>query len=233
MTKAPITIGAFATDKTLDAILRLLAAQGATIAVDRIDLDAAGSSIRGAIGFFRTSSKPLPVEHHFDGDDEEAIEHQRRGARDHLPIAAPAPLVLDVDGFLGTMPSAGVDIRPPDLDANYRPYAPASTELNGESDAQLLIVSQLETHKNSEIAAVAKNLLRPVAARGLPISGDREAELMRIANNFAGYRSSHLAAAGAFLAKGKHTRFPDNSEFYGAIGRAARPGASADALKAA
>lgn len=207
-----ITLPVTTNDDMLAAMLRLIAAQGLAIEVDAIE-------------------RPSP-----DDAERLLLSVELPGAV-QPSLAAEFERLAAVDASVGVV-TAGVlqgdtsDWLPPDPDAVYRPRgSDADTDdKRDEIDKQLLIVSRLGDRP--QLADVARHLLKPLAGKGWTIDGDREAVLVRLAEEFADYRSGHLADAAARLLGGRHSHFPDMGEIYQALGRAARPGAS-NARKAA
>ena len=135
----------------------------------------------------------------FDHDDDEAID----------PHARPGEL----------------ELQPPDPDAVFRPRsADEYTDDRSEADLQLLAVSRLG--ESQGLVDVVRHLLKPLASKGWPIDGNREAVLTRLAEEFATYPPRHLAGAAQRLLNGRHSHFPDQAEIFEAIGRAMRPGSA-------
>ena len=203
-----IPIAVSTDDPMLAAMLRLIGAAGLTIAVDAIERPAADEAERLLLSVELPSPMAAPgaVATGFDHDDDEAIDTHARAPE--------------------------LELQPPDPDATFRPMgAEEYGEARGEIDLQMSALSRLA--EKQPLADVVRCLLRPLAARGWPIDGNREAVLTRLAEEFATYSHRHLAEAAARLLGGRHTHFPDQAEIYEAIGRAARPGASAQTRKAA
>ena len=215
----PITIST--DDDLLAAMLRLISAQGLTVTVDAIERPGVDEAERLLLSIelptratiadqapaFAMAAGPVRV---FDHDDDEAID----------PVASSAASGSGIE----------LDLQPADGDAVYRPHirqaaSEPADDKRDEIDKQLLIVSRLTDRP--ALADVCRHLLRPLAGRGWTIDGDREAVLMRRAEEFATYRPAHLKVAAEYLLRGKHTHFPDNGEILQAIGWAARPGALA------
>lgn len=192
-----IPISVSTDDAMLAAILRLIGAAGLTIAVDAIERPAADEAERLLLSVELPSAPRVSTA--FDHDDDEAIDpHARCGE---------------------------LDLRSPDPDAVFRPRSADDYDAErSEADLQLLAVSRLG--ESQGLVDVVRHLLKPLAGKGWPIDGNREAVLTRLAEEFATYPPRHLAGAAQRLLNGRHSHFPDQAEIFEAIGRAMRPGSA-------
>lgn len=224
MPRQSIPLNVIAGDDTLDALLRLLATQGATLQISRLDWsNGDGGDVRGTVALIRNVEHP-PAQ--LTLDPEAFIAAAAPVARDFLEVGLPTTshgatvTITEPEADAPPAPADdGLDVQPADDDAQYRGPVQAPPTLT-EADMQCLIVDRLAT--NPHLADVCMKLLKPLAHRGYSIDGDREAFLTRTANEFADYRTTHYAKAAGLLLKGRHVFFPEQAEIYAALGKAAR-----------
>lgn len=233
MPRQPIPLNVIAGDDTLDALLRLLATQGATLHVRRLDWSHGdGGEISGTVALIRNvaPAEPAPLQLHPEAFIAAAAPAARDVLEVGLPTNNPGATVVITEPEADAPPAPAdesLDVHPADDDAQYRGPVQSAPTLT-EADMQCVIVDRLAT--NPHLADVCTKLLKPLAQRGYSIDADREAFLTRTANEFADYWTTHYAKASALLLKGRHVFFPEQAEIYAALGKAARLESAAPAV---